>query len=185
MRQSILAVDDEPHMLTLLERIITEKTGYGITTTSNSLEIPQLLAEKEYDVIISDLRMPGMNGIDVLRYVNENQRPEVVVLITAFGSLESATEALKAGVFDYIVKPFKKEQIIFTVERAMHWQQIKKQATTLGACCDARPFDEAVELFKVEYVRRLAARTGGAPEEIAAQSGLPVDQVAAILQKTD
>ena len=181
MCHSILAVDDEPHMLTLLERIITEKTRYGITTTSNSLEIPQLLAEREYDVIISDLKMPGMNGIDVLRYVNKNNRSEVVILITAFGSLESATEALAEGVFDYIVKPFKKEQLIFTVERAVRWQELKRQAMRLQTWYDTEPFAAALEQFQREYIRQLAERSGGDPVEIARRSGLPDALVAEVL----
>ena len=58
MTQTILSVDDEPHMLKLLERIITEKTAYRITTTNNSLEVPELLKQNTYDLILADLKMP-------------------------------------------------------------------------------------------------------------------------------
>lgn len=183
MRHHILAIDDEPHMLTLLERIIGDKTEHRITTTSNSLEVPGLLEQEEYDLIISDLKMPGLNGIDILRYVNDHRRSEVVVLITAFGTLESATEALSLGVFDYIVKPFKKEQIIFTVERAMQWQRIKREATELGMLFDPEPFEPALELFKREYIRRLARRAGDDVDLIARRSGLSPDQVRAIVDR--
>ena len=66
MKQTILSVDDEPHMLKLLERIITEKTPYHVTTTSNSLEVPELLKQNTYDLILTDLKMPGLDGMDIL-----------------------------------------------------------------------------------------------------------------------
>jgi two-component system response regulator PilR (NtrC family) len=102
MTQRILAVDDELHMLTLLERIITEKTPYQIVTTNNALEVPALLEKSQFDLIITDLKMPGLDGMDILRLVREQGRPEEVIIITAFGSLESAIEALSRKVFDYI-----------------------------------------------------------------------------------
>lgn len=181
MRHHILAIDDEPHMLTLLERIINEKTEHRITTTSNSLEVPGLLEETEYDLIISDLKMPGMNGIDILRYIKEHRRSEVVILITAFGTLESATEALSQGVFDYIVKPFKKEQIIFTVERAMQWQRVKREATELGKLFDPEPYELAEESFKREYIRRLAKRSDNDIESLARKSGLSPEFIRSVI----
>ena len=183
MKHHILAIDDEPHMLTLLDRIISDKTEHRITTTSNSLEVPGLLEQNEYDLIISDLKMPGMNGIDILRYIKEHRRSEVVILITAFGTLESATEALSQGVFDYIVKPFKKEQIIFTVERAMQWQRVKREATELGKLFDPEPFEQAQEAFKREYIRRLAARVGNDVELLARKSGLPPELIRSVIEK--
>lgn len=172
MKRQILAVDDEPHMLKLLERIITEKTDYEITTTSNSLEVTEILNARQFDLIVTDLRMPGMDGLEVLRYVRENNRPEEVVIMTAFGSLDTALEALQQGVFDYITKPFKKEQIIFSIDRALRWQTCRQETTAMARAFDAEPWEEAVDVFKTEYVRRLAERAGGDLEEMARRSGL-------------
>ena len=139
-------------MLKLLERIITEKTPYQITTTSNSLEVPEILENRSpFDLIITDLKMPGMDGLDILRLVKEQKRFEEVIIITAFGSLETAIEALSLGVFDYITKPFKKEQIIFTVNRAMRWQQMKREAPD-GSDVRPEPCAEARQAFEREYV---------------------------------
>ena len=88
MKQHILAIDDELDMLKLLERIITEKTPYRITTTNNSLEVEQLLEQTQFDLIITDLKMPGLDGMDVLRLVKEKKRYEEVIILTAFGSME-------------------------------------------------------------------------------------------------
>jgi len=159
-RQSILAMDDEPDILRLLERIITEKTDYRIKTTSNSLELPGLLETEEFDAIVTDLKMPGMDGLDVLRLVKERKRPEEVIIITAFGSLDTAVEALSLGVFDYITKPFKKEQLVFAVERVMRWQRLKRAEARMAAVFDTEPVDAAIEAFRREYASRRARRGG-------------------------
>ncbi len=180
MKQRILAVDDEPHMLKLMERIITEKTPYQITTTSNSLEVPEILEKSEFDLIIMDLKMPGMDGLDLLRLVKEKERFEEVVIITAFGSLETAIEALSLGAFDYITKPFKKEQIIFTINRAMRWQQMRREASRMDARFNLEPFEKAREAFEREYVMRLLERCEGDPNAAAERSGLPLERVEAL-----
>ena len=177
MKQRILAVDDEPHMLLLLERIITEKTPYAIVTTNNPLEVPAILARDQFDLIISDLKMPGLDGLDLLRTVRAADRFEQVIIITAFGSLESAIEALSQGVFDYITKPFKKEQIIFTVDRAMRWQKLKREMMRLDALFALEPYSGAEEAFRREYISRLASRCGGDVAAMSHRAGLPPDAV--------
>jgi DNA-binding NtrC family response regulator len=179
MKQRILAVDDEPHMLKLMERIITEKTPYQITTTSTSLEVPEILEKNEFDLIIMDLKMPGMDGLDLLRHVKEKERFEEVVIITAFGSLETAIEALSLGVFDYITKPFKKEQIIFTINRAMRWQQMKRESAKMGELFSMEPYEEARKAFEREYVLRMLEKSGGDEKTAADRSGLPPERIAA------
>lgn len=154
MFYNILAIDDEPDLLRLLERIIKGKTDYSILITGTSLEVPQLLEENEFDIIITDLKMPGMDGMDILKYIKERDRLEQVVIITAFGTLETAMEALANGVFDYITKPFKKEQIIFTIDRALKYQKTMKENRRLEAIFGARPYEKALELFKEEYALR-------------------------------
>lgn len=182
MEQHILAVDDEPHMLKLLERIITEKTPYRITTTTNSLEVPKILEENRYDLIITDLKMPGLDGIDLLRMIRENNRPEEVIIITAFGSLETAVEALSRGVFDYITKPFKKEQILFTMDRAMRWQKLKREVQGMEKIFSLEPYEKASQAFAREYVRNLAKRCRD-EKEVAARSGISPEKIASALKE--
>jgi len=180
--QAILAVDDEPHMLKLLERIISEKTPYSIVTTNSSLEVPKLLEKESFDLILTDLKMPGMDGLDILRTVKEQGRNEEIIIITAFGSLETAVEALSNDVFDYITKPFKKEQILFTVNKAMRWQRLKREAAASAALFEREPYAEAEAAFQAEYVRRLGERCGGDLEKMAQRSGLPSALLAERLQ---
>jgi DNA-binding NtrC family response regulator len=177
MAQKILAIDDELHMLKLLERIITDKTDYNVETLNNSLELPSLLESREFDLIITDLKMPGMDGLDILKFIKENNRPEEVIIITAFGSLDSATEALSAGVFDYITKPFRKEEIINTIDRAMQWQECKKDACKIDSFFESEPLEEAVKKFRDEYVRRMLVRYENSIEETSRRSGLSIDEI--------
>ncbi len=182
MKQRILVIDDEISMLKLLERIITEKTPYSVETTNTSLEVPKILEENQYDLIITDLKMPGMDGMDILRLVKEKERMEEVIIITAFGELGSAVEALRIGVFDYLNKPFKKELIINTVNRAMHWQKASKTVKYFCNIFDKEPFDKANKMFMHEYVYRLAIRYDKDEEIMVKQSGLSIDSIRAFLQ---
>ncbi len=183
MKQRILAIDDEPHMLKLLERIITEKTTYSITSINNPLEAPGILGTEQFDVIITDLKMPGMDGLEILRLIKEQNRFEQVIIITAFGSLESAIQALAQGAFDYITKPFKKEQIIYTVDRAMRWQQIRREAKRLNKIFELEPYEKAQQAFQLEYVRQLADRNQNDEISMAERSGLSVEQITKLLKE--
>ncbi len=181
MSRKILAVDDEPHMLKLLDRIITEKTDHQIVTTNNSLEVPQILESDEFDIIISDLKMPGMDGMDILKYLKDHDRNEKVIIMTAFASLDTALDALSMGVFDYITKPFKKEQIIATIEKAMLWQQFRRDSQTFLNILTQEPFTKALEYFKREYVLRLSLRYNFDFVEMSQVSGIPEEELKSIL----
>ena len=183
MNQTILSVDDEPHMLKLLERIITDKTPFEITTTSNSLEVPTLLETNSYDLILTDLKMPGLDGMDILKLIKEQDRFEEVILITAFGTLESASEALSLGVFDYITKPFRKSRIITSVNRAMCCQRSKRDVMRLQEIYGVEPYDEALRLFEQEYLRHLSDRSGGDVDSMVKRSGIGLDQINNIKDK--
>ena len=181
MPQKVLAVDDQPHMLVLLERIIREETKYEFNSTNNPLEVPGILEEGSYDVIITDLKMPGMDGLEILGHVSRNKRQEEVVIITAFGELETATKAMQGGAFDYITKPFKKELILHTLDRAMKWQRMKQEALACQEMYVVEPYTAAEIEFRKTYVTKLAARCDHNIEDIGAKSGLSEDVIRGIL----
>jgi DNA-binding NtrC family response regulator len=182
VKRQILAIDDEPHMLQLLERIVAEKTPFELTATPSSLDVPRLLDEREFDLIITDLRMPGLDGLDIVRLVKEADRLEEVVVITAFGSLESAAAAVQAGAIDYLSKPFKKEQILLTIDRAMQRVALKRELRRLQALFRVEPFDQALPAIRAEYVRMVAGRAGSDVHLIAERTGLSREIVAAALR---
>lgn len=123
----ILIIDDEPDMLKLLSMILREKTAYEITTTNNPVEAVELVKKGGFDLVISDLKMPGIDGMEIIDAVKSVDVDTPVIIITAFASVESATEAIQKGGFDFITKPFRKEQILFTIEKALKWLTVQKE----------------------------------------------------------
>lgn len=121
MPEKILIVDDEPDMLVLLSMIIKSRTPYEVVTTSNPLEAIELIKNGGYDLILTDLKMPGVDGMEILRTIRKYDEDVPVIIITAYGTVESATEAMSKDAFDFITKPFRKEQILFTIDKALKW----------------------------------------------------------------
>ena len=127
MSGRILIIDDEPDMLVMLEMLITDKTTHEVVTTNNPFEIEELLAKYEFNLVITDLKMPMLDGIEVLELVKKSDADIPVIVITAFGTLEAAEEAVHRGAYDFITKPFRKEQILVAIERALEWQRIIRE----------------------------------------------------------
>lgn len=127
MPEKILIVDDEPDMLKLLSMIIKEKTPYDVTTTNNPLEALDLAKKGGFDLVIADLKMPGLDGIELLDAIKHVDEEIPVVIVTAFATVESAAEAIQKGGFDFITKPFRKEQILFTIDKAMKWLKLHRE----------------------------------------------------------
>jgi DNA-binding NtrC family response regulator len=127
MAEKILIVDDEPDMLKLLSMILREKTSYEITTTNNPMEAIELAKQGGFDLVISDLKMPGLDGMEIIDAVKKIDEDIPVIIITAFASVESASEAIQKGGFDFITKPFRKEQILFTIDKAFKWLKVQKE----------------------------------------------------------
>jgi len=123
----ILIVDDEPDMLKLLSMILREKTSYEITTTNNPMEAKELAKQGGFDLVISDLKMPGHDGMEIIDAVKKVDEDIPVIIITAFASVESASEAIQKGGFDFITKPFRKEQILFTIDKALKWLKVQRE----------------------------------------------------------
>ena len=131
MSEKILIVDDELDMRELLELIITDRTAYQVVTVSNPQEVPELLEKGSFDLLISDLRMPQMDGMELLDRVRKVDPQLPYIILTAYGTVESAIEAMRKGALDYITKPFRQEQILLTVEKAMKFRRLQKENLAL------------------------------------------------------
>ena len=127
MTEKLLIVDDEPDMLKLLGMIIKEKTPYEAVTTNNPLEALELVKQGGFALIIADLKMPGLDGMELLEAVKRVDEGIPVIIITAYGTVESAMEIMQKGGFDFITKPFKKEQILYTIDKALKWVNLQKE----------------------------------------------------------
>lgn len=132
MGEKILVVDDEPNMLRLLKTILTDKTGYEVETTNNPLEVEKLLKEQgPFDVVVTDLKMPLVDGIDLIEIIKRIAADTPIIIITAYGTLETAEEAIQKGAYDFITKPFRKESILITIKRALEWKRMQRELTAL------------------------------------------------------
>jgi len=127
MAEKILIVDDEPDMLKLLSMTIQRKTPYQVTVTNNPIEALELAKKGDFDLVITDLKMPGLDGIELLRAVKSLNPDTPVIMMTAYGTVESASEAMEKGGFDFITKPFRIEHILFTIDRAMKWIKLQQE----------------------------------------------------------
>jgi DNA-binding NtrC family response regulator len=123
----ILAVDDELDMLALLKMIVEGYSEHQVATTNNPLEAAELLEKESFDLILTDLKMPGLDGMELLELAKKRDEDALVLVITAYGSLESAEEAMGKGAFDFITKPFRKEQILLAIDKAMRWRDMVRQ----------------------------------------------------------
>ncbi|MGD9042605.1 MAG: response regulator [Desulfobacterales bacterium] len=127
MTERILVIDDEPDMLMLMSMIVEENTEWVVETTNNPSEGLKMAMENDYDLVIADLKMPGLDGMEVFEELKEMKPDIPVIIITAYGSLEIADEARSKGVADFITKPFRKDTILFTMDRVLELARIKRE----------------------------------------------------------
>jgi len=114
----VLVVDDEPLQREILKTILSEE-GYETYVASSGEEALKVIRAYNPDVILTDLRMEGMDGIELLERVRSERYEPAIVLMTAFGTIDSAVEAMKEGAFDYLTKPLDKNKVLLTVKRAI------------------------------------------------------------------
>ncbi len=128
---NILVVDDDPDTRDLLSEVLKEER-YNVVTSGSGEDALEIGKQECFDVIISDMKLgPNLNGLDVLRTYKSLQPESEVILITAFGTMETAIEAVKAGAFDYISKPFKIEEVLLQVGRALENRSLQRENRNL------------------------------------------------------
>ncbi|MFT5365917.1 MAG: response regulator RpfG family c-di-GMP phosphodiesterase [Candidatus Latescibacterota bacterium] len=126
----ILLVDDEDILVEGLAEFLQDQ-GTVVDTANDGQEAMALLQEHVYDLLVTDIRMPGMSGMELLRHVQENHAGVAVILMTGYASTESAIEALRLGVYDYIEKPFEMLELLQAIVNALEWTELKRQNAKL------------------------------------------------------
>jgi DNA-binding NtrC family response regulator len=126
----ILVVDDDVEMRELVHDVLKAR-GHQVTTAGSGQEALTLLAQTDFDVVLTDLRMKGMEGTELLTEIKHLSPDIGVILMTAFGSVETAVEAMKRGASDYLTKPVKSEEIIRVVERAVREAALRREVSRL------------------------------------------------------
>ncbi|TAL17866.1 sigma-54-dependent Fis family transcriptional regulator [bacterium] len=122
----ILVVDDDASLRRVLEYNLAEE-GYEVTAAGSGEEALSFLARERFDLVVTDIKMPGMDGMDLLRRVKEGSPDTQVVMITAFGTIEMAVEAMKAGAFEYVTKPFNRDELKLTVKKALRYRTLETE----------------------------------------------------------
>ena len=128
----ILVVDDQRNMRTTLSMML-RGAGYEVDEAPDGKSANEMAVEESYDLVLTDLKMGGLDGIAVLRHVKQESPLTEVIVMTAFGTIESAVEAMRVGAYDYIQKPFTEEELLVKVERAIEKRQLAGEMSVMAA----------------------------------------------------
>lgn len=163
MNQRILIVEDEAPMCELLKSFFSDR-GYRVETVQNGEEAVARLEDQNYALVITDIKLPGMSGLELLARVRVDWPDVAVIIMTAFSSISSAVEAMKLGAEDYIGKPFQLDELAITVEKALERRSLRREVRELRAEVRERyNFSNIVGRSKpmqqlFEIIKRIAAR---------------------------
>ena len=135
--ETVLIIDDEKNYLVVLEALLAPE-GYEIVTTDNPEKALGLMKEYDLDLVITDMKMPGINGMTILEEAKKINPDIPIIIMTAFGSIEMAVEAMKKHAYDYIEKPFKNEALKLTVEKALRNYRLVKENRLLSEALSDR-----------------------------------------------
>lgn len=127
MKANILVVDDEKDMTRLLQRTLEPEINCRVSMAFSAKMAISILDQEAFDLVICDIRMPGMDGFELLGHIKTNYPDLTVVMLTAFGNIESAVKAIKKGAYDFISKPFDQDEIIFKIQKALERSLLLKE----------------------------------------------------------
>ncbi len=186
-KRSVLVIDDDLAMREMVVSLL-EDAGYEAIGAPGVDEAVAELSEHAFDAVISDIRMPGRSGIEILGEVRTSRPETPVIMMTAFGSIDSAVETMQAGAFDYVTKPFKRDALLISLERAFEHRALEVENRRLRqAVDDSTSFGELIgtspamcEIFAL--IRKVADRRVNVL--ITGESGTGKERVARTLHFT-
>lgn len=162
----LLVIDDDASVVAWLVESLRDE-GYDVTGETSALRALALLDERSVDLVISDVEMPELRGLELLRRLSASRPEQLVVLITAFGSIDLAMEAVRAGAIDFLAKPFRIEVLVMAIERALRERLLRREVVRLReAATREAPHGLAARSKAMQRTLELATR--------AARSALPV-----------
>ena len=124
--KGILIIDDEENMLHMLKTLLS-KEGYEVVTATNGTEGLERIETDSFDTILCDIRMPEMDGLSFLKAAKEKNLDSTIIMMSAYGTIDLAVEAMKHGAYDYVSKPFKPDEIILTLKKAEEQERLRKE----------------------------------------------------------
>ena len=125
-KKRILIIEDEANMRHMLE-VLLKKSNYGVTSVADGQEGLETVERGQYDFILCDIKMPRMDGMTFLKSAAEPLRDTPVIMMSAYGTVDTAIEAMKLGAYDYISKPFKPDEVLLTLKKAEERERLKNE----------------------------------------------------------
>ncbi len=179
----ILFVDDDKDILAMVEQYLTIK-GYAVTTVDNGIEAVGIVQEKEIDIVFTDYKMPDFNGLELLVAIKKYRPQTEVIIVTGYGSMESAIQAMKFGSYDYLQKPFKLDHLRLIIDRIVEEKRIKDKAqlirkisrerhqyrNMIGFCPKMREIYEIIDTISIENPMVLIHGESGTGKELTART---------------
>ena len=188
MQIRVLIVEDESLIRWSLRQKFEER-GYRVTEAENGKAAIEAIEGGRFDLVMLDFRLPDMTGVDILRVIREADPDAVVLMMTAYSTIETAVEAIKLGAFDYIPKPFQMEHLLHTVDKALETTKLRREVRELRHDLQER-FGTATLIGDSDPMRRLLetmqqiARTGGSTVLLRGETGTGKDLVARIIHQS-
>ncbi len=179
----ILFVDDDRDILAMVEQYLTIK-GYDITTIDNGIEAIGIVKEKQIDIVFTDYKMPEFNGLELLVAIKKYRPQTEVIIVTGYGSMESAIQAMKFGSYDYMQKPFKLDHLRLIVDRIIEEKKIKDKAQLIrkiakdrhrhgdliGICSKMREVFEIIDTARIDTSMVLLQGESGTGKQLVART---------------
>ena len=164
MKKKILVVDDEKDLLDLLKRSLEPDLKCEVSTAVSGEAALHCLVKQNYDLVLADIRMPGMDGLELLELIKRETPRQTVVMMTAFGRIDMAVEAMKRGAYDFITKPFDHEALLLRLEKALERSELMREnQRLLAAFSESDGFNgmigESPDMHKVFQTIRMVAQT--------------------------
>ena len=178
----LLIVDDKETMRSLLEKILGQR--HQMTLASEGAQALELLAEREFDVVLTDLKMPGADGFAVVKAVRQRWPRTEVIMMTAFASIESAVQAIKLGAYDYLQKPFDPDDVALVVARAL---EHRRRETPAEASLADLPYKAALHAARDrvsrDYLVALMRSFAGNVTQAAEKAGIERESLHRLLKR--
>ena len=180
----VLVVDDEETVRNLLKRVL-EESGYSVVTAANGQEALDKMSQLNIGVVLLDIKMPGISGMEVLQQLTADWFDTCVIMVTSVADAQTAVEAMKLGAYDYITKPFKRDNLVLTMQRAIERRNLVLESKRHQLALEKRigeqterlqqQFMELVETLAREHklIYKLAAHQKGGAKEV--MSTLPLE----------
>ncbi|MCK5458105.1 MAG: response regulator, partial [Melioribacteraceae bacterium] len=127
--KKILIVDDEQEMLNSLEKILSHETKYNLKLVQDPKQALEEVKKKEFDLIITDLKMGQVSGLDILKNTSEHFPNTPVIMISGYGTIEASVEAIQNGAFDFIEKPFTSKKLLDCIKKALHEKSVESDSS--------------------------------------------------------